>query len=68
MVSTGIIPGVFDIVTCWYVCGVEHIFVGAVGVDAVWVVFVSFGVTLSALVPNFLANFCKASLCLPWKV
>ena len=58
----------FALVASWYVCGVEHICVGDVGVDAVWVVFVIVGVTLSALVPNILANFCKASLCLPGKV
>ena len=64
VVSTGITPGVFALVTRWYVPVSKHICVGAVGVDEVWVVFVGVDVTLSAVVPNIVANFCMAS---PWR-
>ena len=61
-------PGVFDLVTHWCMCGSKRICVGAVGVDDVWVVFFGVGVTLSPVVLNIFANFCKASPWRPWKV
>ena len=66
--SIGSMPGVFYLVTHWCVCGSKRIFVGAVGVDDVWVVFFGVGVTLSPVVLNIFANFCKASPWRPWKV
>ena len=41
---TGIIPGVFALVTRWCVHGTKRICVGAVCVDEIWVVFVGVGV------------------------
>ena len=51
--STGMMPGVFAIVTRWCVHGTKRICVGAVCVDEIWVVFVGVGVTFSALAPIF---------------
>ena len=59
--SIGSMPGVFDLVTHWCMCGSKRIFVGAVGVDDVWVVFVSVDVYLSAVVLDIFDNLCKAS-------
>ena len=58
----------FDLVTRWRVHGSKRICVGAVGVDDVWVVFVSVDVTLSTVVPNIFTNMRKASPWWPWKV
>ena len=62
--STGIMPGLFALVTRWYVHGAKCICVGAVGVDEVWFVVVGVGVIFSVVVPNIFANFCNAS---PWR-
>ena len=56
--STGIIPGVFALVTRWCVRGDKRICVRSVGVDDVWVVFSGVAVTYSAVVPNIFAHFC----------
>ena len=66
--STGVIPDMFALVTRWCVRGAKRICVGDVGVDDVWVVFFSFDVTLSAVVPNIFSNLWKASPWRPWKV
>ena len=65
VVYSGIIPGVFALVTLWYVRGAKHIYVVAVGVDDVWVVFVGVDVTFYAAVPNIFTNMRKAS---PWRI
>ena len=48
--------------------GAKRICVGAIGMDDVWVVFVGVDITLSAVVPNILANLCRASQWGPWNV
>ena len=52
VVSTDIIPGMFDLVTRWCVRGAKIICVGAVGFDDGWVIYVSVNVTWSAVSPN----------------
>ena len=64
VVSTGIIPSVFALVTRWCVRGAKRICVGAVDVDDVWVVCVVVDGTWSTVSPNLFANFRKAS---PWR-
>ena len=51
--SAGIMPSLFALVTRWCVRGAKSIYVGAVGVDEVWVVVVGVGVIFSALAPFF---------------
>ena len=48
--STGIITGVFTIVTRCCVRGAKYICISAVDVDEVWVVFFGVGVIVSAVV------------------
>ena len=55
--STGIIPGVFDLVTSWCVRGAKRICVGAVGVDDVWVVCVGVDGTCFAVAQNIFTKF-----------
>ena len=68
VVSTGIIPGVFALVTSWCVRGAKSICVGAVGVDDVWVVCVGVDVTWYAVAANIFANLYNAYPWLPWNV
>ena len=62
--SIGIMPGMFSLVTFLRVRGAKRVCVETVGVDGVWVVFVGFCVTSSAVVLKKFANWCKASPCL----
>ena len=66
--STVIMTGIFSPVMCCSVRGANHICVGVVDVDEVWVVFVGVGVTFSAAVLDVFANFYKASPRRPRKV
>ena len=68
VVSTGIILGVFALVTRWCVRRANSICVGAVCVDDVWVVCFGVDVTWSTVSPHFCANFCNASPWRPWNV
>ena len=68
VVSTGIIPGVFALVTRWCVRGAKRICVGVIGVDDVWVVCVGVDGTWSAVSQNIFADFCNASPWRPWNV
>ena len=68
VVTTEILPEMFDLVTHWCVHGVKRICVDAVGVDAVWVVCVGVDGTLYAVVTNIFVNLCKASPWRPWNV
>ena len=54
----------FALLTRCYVRGANHIYVGAVGVDDVWVVCFGFDGTRSTVSSNVFPNFCKAS---PWR-
>ena len=68
VVSAGIIPGVFALVTCRCVRGANHICVGALGVDVVWVVCVGVAGTWSAVSPNIFADFSNSYPWCPWNV
>ena len=68
VVSTGIIPSVFSLVTHWCVCGDQSVCVGNVGVDDVWVVCVVVAGIWSTVSPIIFANFCNASPWRPWNV
>ena len=57
-VKTGFIPNVFALVMRWCVRGAKLVFVGAVGVDEIWVICVRVDGTWSTVSPNIFANFC----------
>ena len=57
-----------NLVTCWCVRGDKHSFVGAVGVDDVWVVCVGVDGIWSVVSPNNFANLFYASTWSPWNV